>query len=386
MVLDAVTRSGVACASETVPIGDACGRVLAADVLMDRDSPPVARSVRDGFAVRSADLPGGLRVVGEVRAGEAAGRAVASGEAIEIMTGAPVPDGADCIVMVEHVRREGGVVHVERTQQPGDFINAAGSEARAGDVVLTRGARVTFPRVSMLAAVGCAQVPVYRKPVVAVLSTGDEVIPVEQSPEPFQVRNSNAWTVAAQLRRTGAEARILPVARDVYDHTRTLMEEGLAADMLVLTGGVSAGKYDIVEQVLAELGAEFYFTRVKIQPGAPLVFGHVRGKFFFGLPGNPASVMVTYEIFARAAVELLMGLAQPELPFAYARLTREFRHKPGLMRFLPARLAPDGLEVTPIAWSGSSDIAALARGNCFLVVDAERESWAVGELMPVLLQ
>lgn len=386
MVLQVLSQSGIVCAEETVGLGEANGRVLARDILLDRDTPPVPRSVRDGFAVRSAELPGTLRVVGEVRAGEAATRAVASGEAIEIMTGAQVPDGADCVVMVEHTQREGDSVQTDRVQKPGDHINAAGAEGRAGDVVLPRGVRVTFPRVSMLAAVGCATVPVYRKPLVAVLSTGDEVIPVEQQPEPFQVRNSNAWTVAAQLQRTGAAARVLPVARDEYEHTRALVEEGLQADMLLLTGGVSAGKYDIVERVLADLGAEFFFTRVKIQPGQPLVFGRVGGKFFFGLPGNPASVMVTYEVLARAAVELLMGLSEPELPLLYARLTREFRHKPGLTRFLPARLAANGGEVTPVAWSGSSDIAAMARANCFLVVDAEREAWSAGDWMPVLMQ
>jgi len=359
--------------------------VLAENIVADRDYPPVARSIRDGFAVRSADLPAKLQVVGEVRAGESTSLALQPGQAIEIMTGAPVPEGADAIVMVEHTKREHDRVHIERTQKPGDFINPAGAEARKDSILVRKGSRISFPQVAMLATVGRSSVPVYRRPTVSILSTGDEVVNIDQTPRNYQVRNSNAWALAAQVTRAGGEPVVLPIASDEYNHTRALIEEGLDSDLLLLSGGVSAGKYDLVEQVLADLGAEFFFTRVAIQPGQPLVFGRVREKFFFGLPGNPASTMVTFEVFARAALELLGGQTEPLLPIAFAKLTVDFKHKTGLTRFLPARLSADGMEITPIRWAGSSDVPALAQSNCFLVADPDRESWQAGDLISVLI-
>jgi molybdopterin molybdotransferase len=386
MVLDRVRPAIPPLETEQVPLLEAAGRVLAGDAIADRDYPQVARSVRDGFAVRAADLPGSLEVIGEVRAGESTPLEVGPRQAIEIMTGAPVPKGADAIVMVEHVVRQGATIVTDRAQQPGDFINPAGSEAKAGTVLIPRGEILTFPRIAMLATIGRSQVSVYRRPEVAIVPTGDEVIPIDATPAAYQVRNSNAYSLAAQVTRCGATPKLLGIARDEYQHTRELIERGLQYDLLLLSGGVSAGKYDIVEAVLADLGAEFFFTRVAIQPGQPLVFGRAAGTFFFGLPGNPASTMVTFEIFARAAVELLAGRTTPALPFTFARLTADFRHKPGLTRFLPAFVDPEGLQVTPIRWQGSSDVPSLARANAFLVVDSARESWSAGELMPVLLQ
>ena len=181
---------------------------------------------------------------------------------------------------------------------------------------------------------------------------------------------------------------ILPVAKDEYEDTLVLVERGLQADMLLISGGVSAGKYDLVESVLADLGAEFYFDRVLIQPGQPLVFGRVGNKFFFGLPGNPASTMVTFEVFARAALELLGGQGCTDLPLMLSTLTRDFRHKPGLTRFLPSTVCwtVAGPQLTPIAWRGSSDVPALTRANAFLVAASDRSEWKAGELMPVLLK
>jgi molybdopterin molybdotransferase len=177
---------------------------------------------------------------------------------------------------------------------------------------------------------------------------------------------------------------ILPVARDVYESTRQLVEQGFRFDLLLISGGVSAGKYDIVERVLADQGAEFFFDRVLIQPGQPLVFGKAKGKFFFGLPGNPASTMVTFEVFARAAVELLGGQNDPILPLLWSKLSRDFRQKPGLTRFLPAQLSENGSEVTPVSWQGSGDVPALTRANAFLVTEPDRERWAAGDWIRVL--
>jgi molybdopterin molybdotransferase len=374
---------------EIVALECAAGRVLAEQIPADRDLPPLSRSVRDGFAVRAQDVPGSLRVIGEVRAGDRFEGAVGPGEAVEIMTGAPVPQGANAIVMVEHTARpDAASVSTDRVAAPGQFINPAGCEAHAGDLLLSPGKLLDFADVALLAAVGRAQVAVCRKQRVALLSTGDEIVPVSEKPRAHQIRNSNAYSLAAQVVRAGAVPLILPVARDESEDTRSLIERGFESDLLLISGGVSAGKYDIVERVLSDLGGEFFFDRVLIQPGQPLVFGRAREKFFFGLPGNPASTMVTFELFARAALELLGGQSSSTLPFLFARLTRDVRHKTGLTRFLPASLAWQGTEpqLTPLTWSGSGDIAALSRANCFLVAEAERAEWEAGDWMPVLLK
>jgi molybdopterin molybdotransferase len=237
----------------------------------------------------------------------------------------------------------------------------------------------------LLATIGITRVPVYRKPRVALLATGDEIVEPDERPADHQIRNSNVHSLAAQVARAGGEASILPVAKDDRESTRAAIELGLTSDLLALSGGVSAGKYDLVEVVLAELGAEFFFDRVLIQPGQPLVFGRAREKFFFGLPGNPASTMVTFELFARAALELLGGQEESLLPLTLAPLGADFRHKPGLTRFLPAWLSGDGV-LTPVPWQGSSDVPALARSNAFLVADADREQWKSGDTIRVLLK
>ena len=233
---------------------------------------------------------------------------------------------------------------------------------------------------------GAAQVKVYAQPSVAIIPTGDEIVEVHEAPEEFQIRNSNAWSLAAQVARAGGVPQVLPVARDTVEHTREMVGRGLASNLLLLSGGVSAGKYDVVEEVLAGFGARFYFDRVLIQPGQPLVFGRAGGTFFFGLPGNPSSTMVTFEIFARAALELLGGQEEIALHMPLARLTRDFRHRAGLTRFLPAHLSDDGASVTPVEWHGSADVPALTRANAFLVADADRAEYPRGELIRVLLK
>ena len=359
------------------------GRVLAQPVVADRDYPTLDRSARDGFAVRSSDVPGRLRVIGEVRAGDRFGGTVQRGEAVEIMTGAPVPDGADTIVMVEHVQRDGASIQFDRGSPAGQFINYRGGEAAAGAVLLPAGSRVGYTEVALLAAVGVSSVRVFRQPRVAVLATGDELVSPKKKPAEHQIRNSNAYSLAAQVERAGGIPEILGIARDDEEVTRGLIDRGLASDLLLLSGGVSAGKFDVVEAALRALGAHFFFDRVAIQPGQPLVFGSARERFFFGLPGNPASTMVTFEIFARTAVEVLAGQTAREPVFYEARLTRDYSHRPGLTRFLPAIVSPDG-GLTPVPWTGSSDIAALTRANVFMVVNAEQKEWRAGDLMPVL--
>lgn len=373
-------------AIEEVSLQNALGRVLAEPLQADRDYPPVPRSVRDGFAVRCADVPGELALLGEVRAGEVFEGQVEAGQAVEIMTGALLPRGADAVVMLEQTTAADGKVRIRRTLSPGENINPRGSEARKGDVLLAAGCRIGYAETALLAACGRSRVQVFKRLRVAILATGDEVLSIEEKPADHQIRNSNGWALAAQVISAGACPDVLPVAPDLYAATLDLIERGLKSDLLLLSGGVSAGKYDIVERVLAGLGAEFFFDRVLIQPGQPLVFGRVRNRFFFGLPGNPGSTMVTFELFARAALDLLSGQAQTMLPFTWTRLTSEVRQKTGLTRFLPARLSAHGLDLTPIPWKGSGDVPALARANAYLVTEPEREHWEAGEMVRTLLK
>jgi molybdopterin molybdotransferase len=382
MVLDQVRSHLPELRWERIALAEAHGRVLAENLTADRDAPPFQRSARDGYAVRAADLPGTLAVIGEVRAGSLFQGSVGERQAVEIMTGAPVPDGADAVVMMEHAVRHNGLAEFERSAEPGQNISVRGCEAHAGDVVLDAGVPIDHGRIGLAASIGRTRLKVFLRPEVAIVSTGDELVPLECAPEPFQIRNSNAFSLASQIARAGAVPRHLPIVRDTLDSTRQALEWAFESDLVIITGGVSKGKYDVVEPALASLGAEFFFNRVAMQPGQPTVFGQARGKFFFGLPGNPAASMVTFEVLARAALELLAGHTEPSLPISHARLARDFRQHAGLTRFLPATLL-DG-EVTPIHWSGSGDIIALARADAFLVTDPDRAEYPAGDWIRIL--
>lgn len=389
MVIDATGPLVAGDRSEIVSIDEAHGRILAAALFADRDIPALRRSLRDGFAVRSSDIPGVLVIRGEVRAGVTGEGDLRAGEAIEIMTGAPVPDGADAVVMVEHVTRfEDGQkkVKIESSAEPGQFINCRGAEAEKGAVLITAGTRLDASHVAALASAGQTNVQVFRKPSVAVLATGDEIVEVGDQPQPHQVRNSNSYMLASLVRSAGGIPTILPIARDRPEDLRPLLEQGLAYDFLVVTGGVSAGTYDLVKPGLRDLGAEFLFEHVRIQPGQPTAFGVRSGKPLFGLPGNPGSSLITFQLFARPVLELLGGLAEPILPLLSATFEAPFRHKGGLTRFLPAYLTPDGQHLRHIPWQGSSDVPALARANAFLVADHDRLSWDAGDSIRVMLK
>lgn len=381
-----VREVGLSAGAQPVLLAEAEGRVLAEEILADRDYPPFPRSARDGFAIRAADAPGELRVLGQVRAGEAFSGAVGPGQAVEIMTGAPLPEGADAVVMVEHVERTGERVRIRSAMKSGDNFTARGADACASELVLHAGRRIGFAEAALLASMGRSAVVVYGRPQVAILPTGDELVELSESPSITQIRNSNSISLAFQVRRAGGIPQILPIARDNAESTRRLIEQGLKADLLLVSGGVSAGKYDLVKKVLAELGAKFFFERVAIQPGQPLAFGKAQGKYFFGLPGNPGSTMITFETIARAALEKMQGIANPVLPLLKARLTKPVSQKTGLTRFLPANLSADGSVVEPAVSGGSGDLPALARCNSFLVTNPDREAWAAGEDIRVLVK
>ena len=380
-----------------VSLLESVGLVLAEELRADRDFPPFPRATRDGFALRTADvekMPARLRVVGEIRAGasrEQSGIELHQGEAVEIMTGAPVPGGADAVVMVEHTARDGNVVSIERALSPGENVVAAGAEARRDDVMVARGTRVNHAIVAVAAAIGRAELAVHRRPRVAILATGDEVVDINLRPGPNEIRNSNSYSLAAQVRTAGGDPLILPVARDEAEELALLLRKGAETDLLLITGGVSMGKYDLVEQVLASFEAKFFFTGALIQPGKPVVFGEMKDDGettpFFGLPGNPVSTMVTFQLFVRPVLDALAGARPKPLLFAQATLKTEFNSKTGLTRFLPARLSGgiEQPEVELVRWQGSGDLMAAAKANCYIVVHPEKERFTAGELVTVLI-
>jgi molybdopterin molybdotransferase len=383
---------------ETQTLLDCGGRVLAESVVADRDQPPFDRSTRDGFAVRAAEAGGGeLRVVGLVRAGERwLGGGLERGAAVEIMTGAPMPEGADAVVMVEHVERIGEAIRLVggRTIRAGENVVPHGSEARRGEEVLAVGTVMGAAEIALAAACGRASLRVYRKAVVAIIATGDELVELDDVPEEQQIRNSNSYGLAAMVAEAGGRAERLAVARDRREEISERVAEGRGSDLLLLSGGVSMGKYDLVEEVLAEFGAEFFFTGVKMQPGKPVVFGRLpaRGEFpaqfFFGLPGNPISTQVTFHCFVEPLLRAMSGAAVEGPRFVQATLGEEVAGKAGLMRVLPARMTTDRVrpEVKVVGWQGSGDLAANARANCYAVLPPEKERFAVGDVITILLR
>ncbi len=381
---------------EQVALLEGLGRVVAEPVLADRDQPPFSRSTRDGFACRAEDLKSGepLKILGLLRSGQSwTGKAVQSGEAIEIMTGAPVPEGADCVVMVEHAMAADGFVRpaAGRGWIPGENIVVRGAEAAKGGLVLRPGTRIGAQQIAIAAACGYERLRVFARPRVAVLATGDELVAIGEKPLAHQIRNSNSYSLAAQVVGAGAEPVILEPAPDVLEALYESIERALECDLILLSGGVSMGKYDFVEQALANRGAEFFFTGARIQPGKPVVFGRlpVEGgfRYFFALPGNPVSTMVTFALFAGPLLGALSGQEAVESgpDFRVARLEAGIEAKPGLTRFLPARASTriDGVRVALRPWQGSGDIAAAAAANCFVVVP-DGVTLAAGDAVTVL--
>src|SRR5882672_8588754 len=375
-------------ATAAVSVWDALGFVLAQEVKTDREYPPFNRSTRDGYAVRSSEaVPDAqLKCVGEIKAGDTVRDVLTSGTCLQIMTGAAVPEGADAVVMIEYTSRENDVVRFERAAHQGQNIVPRGSEAAAAQTMLTPGMRLGFAELALAAQVGAIQLQCAQLPRVAILSTGDEVVLIDETPGPFQIRNS--ISLAAQVRIAGGEPVVLGNAADRIEDLGAKIESGLKEDALVLSGGVSMGKYDLVENVLKAMGAEFLFDAVAIRPGKPAVFGVCQGKPVFGLPGNPVSTMVTFELFVAPAIDLLGGAQARALPLVEARLAEALKEKSGLTHFLPARMEWRGgvAEVKALKWQGSGDIAALAKANCFLVVPADREKIEAGESVSVLLR
>jgi len=374
---------------ERVALAGSLGRVLAETLLADRDAPPFDRATRDGFAVRAADVasvPATLSLTGEVRAGKHFSGTVAPGQCVQIMTGAPVPAGADAVVMIEYTESAPGSVVIRRSVAPGENIVPLGSEARGGGEILRAGTRLGYAELAIAAQFGHEHVSVFFRPRVAILSTGDEIVPVSATPGPFQIRNSNSSSLAAQVAQAGGIPVPLGPVADETTKLRMYIEEGLASDALVISGGVSAGKYDLVKKVLRELRGVTLFDSVAIRPGRPAIFVMCQEKPVLGLPGNPVSTMVTFELFGVPLLDALSGAPPRPLPVLKARLLRAIKLKAALTHFLPAELTwQDGEPfVAELTWQGSGDIAALARANCFLVIPESKLEWAANDWVSVL--
>jgi molybdopterin molybdotransferase len=381
-------------AAERVPLGEALGRVLAEGVSADMDLPPFDRAQMDGYAVRSEDLretPARLRVVGEAAAGSGWRGTLRSGEAVRIMTGAPLPAGADSVQRVEVTREtEGGAfVEIEQATEPGQFYVTRASEIREGARVLEAGEEINAARMAVLASFGYAQVPVRRSPRVAVLATGTELVPVEERPGEDQIRDSNSYSLAAYARLAGAVVERLPFAGDDPELLRVEIERAASrSDLLVLSGGVSMGRYDFTKAALHALDAELFFERVALRPGKPTVFARLPGgALVFGLPGNPVSVSVTFNLFARTALRVMQG-ARDAAPFEEtAVLARPAKGAVERASYLPAALSTDDtghLLAEPLKWGGSSDFVAFARAEALVIVPAGVKLVEAGNVVKVV--
>ena len=354
---------------ETVRVDEALGRVAGRDAVAQVDLPPFDSSAMDGFAVRAADTPAELRLAGQSAAGRPAGATLAAGEAFAISTGAVVPDGADAVVPVEVTSTRDGLVTVAAVDR-GENVRPRAGDIRAGDVVVPAGSRLGPPQVGALAAAGIATLSCARTPRVAVLATGTELRRPGEPLGPGEIYESNSTLLAAQLRSAGAEPLLLDSVSDDAHATRAALAAGLDADVLITSGGVSVGRHDLVRPALAELGAEEVFWRVAVKPGKPVVFAHRGSTLVFGLPGNPVSSLVGFELFVRPALNALQGARSPGPAYEPGVLARALRRGPDRDELVRARAAPGaaGMKLEPLGGQASHMIARAAAADALVLV------------------
>ena len=374
-----------------VPLEAARGKVLACAVLADLDLPPFRKSFVDGYAVRSQDVhrvPVQLQVVGTVAAGSQDQPKIGPGQAVQIMTGAPVPTEADAVQMVEKVREvKPDLVELQEPVTNGQHIADQANEIKVGDIALAQGSVINSSELGVLATFGQGEVEIYDFPKVAIMTTGDEIVDIDEKPGFSQIRNSNAYMLWSQCADLNLEATIFPVVPDNPDSTKEAILKGLEYDLLLLTGGVSMGKYDYVHQVLGQLDIDICFHKAAIKPGKPLLVGKKGDHMIFGLPGNPVSAFVTFELFVRPAVRQWMGFSAPTAPKVTGRLLGAVRHKPGKKFFKPARAIwiGDSFEVEPIDTKGSADLTGFSAANALLVLAPEVAELKAGEPVELIL-
>ncbi len=379
----------------SLPLGpQLLGCILAESVASDLDLPPFDKALMDGYAVRASDFAGGsaeLHVVEEVAAGRTPSAAVGAGQATRIMTGAPIPAGADAVVMVERSRMlDGQRVRLEDVVKPEQNLLRRGREMRLGETVVPPGCALRPQEFGVLAAVGRTHALVHPRPTVAVAPTGDEITEVHEKPGPGQIRNSNGPMLLAQIERAGGVPEFLGLARDTRESLREHILRGLESDVFILSGGVSAGKLDLVPSVLEELGVQSLIQKIAMKPGKPMVFGvklHAERPptLVFGLPGNPVSSLVCFELFVRPALRLLRGQTASPEPIS-AALTEPMRYRTDRATYYPARLecVSAGWRVTPVPWFGSPDLRGVLGCNAFAVIPPGTHDFQTGELLPIL--
>ena len=388
-------------ASEIVPLRNALNRTLAQDIRADGDIPPFRNSAMDGYAVRATDVerPNGtwlvLQVIGEVPAGGVAMRPVVPGTAMRIMTGAPLPDGADTVVPFEETDegrpdqlRTIGQVRIFSAPDKGANVRAAGEDMRAGTVALPCHTPIGPSAIGLLASLGVAQVPVYRRPRVAILATGDELVDVDQQPGPGQIRNANGYANAAQVLAAGGEVLQLPIARDTEAELRAQLEAGFAwnADLFLTSGGVSVGDYDVVKKVLQSMG-EMQFWRVRMKPGKPIAFGHIAGTPLLGLPGNPVSAMVCFELFGRPALLKMQGRSALFKPVVTATFEGRLRDRADRRQYVRVRVEQQGAEfiARPTGEQGSGVLSSMLHADGLLIVPEGMTEVEPGTCLEVLM-
>jgi molybdopterin molybdotransferase len=377
--------------TEKIALAGAMGRILAEDIVADSDLPPFDRAQMDGYAVRSAEttsVPARLRVVGEAAAGRGWHERMNAGEAVRIMTGAPVPVGADSVQKVEVTRESDGVVEIAESTQPGQFIVERASEVRAGETVLRAGEEISAAMMAVLASFGYAEVQVSKRPRVAVLATGTELVRIDEEPGADQIRDSNSYSLAAYAQLAGALVERLPLAGDDPKILqREILDAAERCDALILSGGVSMGVYDFTKTALQALNAEIHFERVSLRPGKPTVFARLGNTLVFGLPGNPVSVSVTFNLFARTALRAMQGCQDATMKEEWAVLARSVKGAMERTSYLPAQLQTDDegqLLAHPLKWGGSSDFVAFARATALVIVPAGVHALDVGARVRVV--
>jgi molybdopterin molybdotransferase len=365
--------------AERVAIELAAGRVLAEDIFADSDLPPFDRSQMDGYALRakdSADAPVILKLVGESAAGKGWRGKLQKGEAVRIMTGAPVPEGADSVQKVELTTEADSTVTLAEPTEKGRYIVKKGSEVKKGERVLAAGTRLEPNAIAVPAAFGYSRLKVARRPRVAILSTGAEIVEISRKPKSDQIRNSNSIMLAELCRAAGATPTVLPGAGDDLDELKARISAAAGScDILITTGGVSVGKYDLTKKAFAELGATVFFDRVKLKPGKPTVFARRKKTLIFGLPGNPVSAAVTFYLFVRRALMIMQAANETELPSGFAVLASDVKGTRERESYLPARLGTDSegkLLALPLRWHGSSDLIGFAQAEALIRIPQDR--------------
>ncbi|NOT62974.1 MAG: molybdopterin molybdotransferase MoeA [Acidobacteria bacterium] len=378
--------------SETIRLAEAVGHIVRAAALSDLDMPPFNRARMDGYALRAEDTNAAsavtLQSVGEIAAGASFSGTLRRGQAIRIMTGAPVPAGADAVEKIEVIQvNADGTITLNAAVKAGQFITPRASEARCGELVVNEGTLITPAVAAVLASFGYAQVRVSPRPRLALLSTGSELVEAHQTPGAAQIRNSNTYSLAGYAARAGCEVIRTDIVKDDFEVTRAAIAEALSqAEVVMLSGGVSMGDYDLVKPALQALGAEIIVEKVAMHPGKPTVFAKLGDKVIFGLPGNPVSVAVSFHLFALPVLRKLQGASELALSRCRAYVTQHVKGAPPRRSHQPGRLQIRNgrAEVEPLKWVGSSDLVAFMRADCLIVVPEEQAMIATGELAEVI--